>query len=105
MPQAGERDEEKDALCGRPVRIEARSGATHAAADWIRDETHWGGEPEVSMLSDIFDVEITVAACDAMQVLRYGGGQGRKVVYLLYTGQHYDPLIGPPPEHRRLFPP
>ena len=76
-----------------------------AYGEWIRDEMHWGGEPEVSKLSEIFDVEITIAACDAMQVLRYGGGQGRKVVYMLYTGQHYDPLIGPPPEHRRLFPP
>ena len=25
--------------------------------------------------------------------------------YLLYTGQHYDPLLGPPPQHERKFPP
>ena len=57
------------------------------------------------MLSEIFDVEITVVACDAMNVLRYGGGQRRKVVYMLYTGQHYDPLTGPAPAHVREFPP
>ena len=74
-------------------------------AAWITDETRWGGEPEVSMLSELFDVEITVAACDAMNVLHYGGGRRRRVVYILYTGQHYDPLIGPPPEHARSFPP
>ena len=40
-----------------------------------------------------------------MRILRYGGGRGRRVVYMLYTGQHYDPLLGPPPENKRTFPP
>ncbi len=41
---------------------------------------------------------------DAMRVLHYGGGLSRKVVYMLYTGQHYDPLVGPGTEGRRSFP-
>ena len=72
---------------------------------WIMDDTHWGGEPEVSMIAEYFDVEITVASCDGSGILHYGGGRKRKVVYLLYTGQHYDPLVGPPPRHMRTFPP
>ena len=40
-----------------------------------------------------------------MNILHYGGGRNRRVIYLLYTGQHYDPLIGAPPEHARYFPP
>jgi hypothetical protein len=70
---------------------------------WIQDETHWGGEPEVSMIAERYDVEIVVATCDGSQILHYGGGRSRDVVYVLYTGQHYDPLLGP--HQARRFPP
>lgn len=73
--------------------------------DWITDETHWGGEPEVSMLSELYSVEVVVAVCDGTKLLHYGGGRRRKAIYILYTGQHYDPLVGPPPHHTRVFPP
>ena len=114
-----------------------------AYARWILDETHWGGEPEVSMLAgamahgerrhprhtlatsaaclcawltcccrgcccvgaELYDVEIIVACCDSARMLHYGGGQRRHVAYMLYTGQHYDPLVGPPPTCDRIFPP
>ena len=75
---------------------------------WIADETHWGGEPEVSMLAEIYQVEIIVAVCgyvSTRKVLKYGGGSDRPTVYLLYTGQHYDPLVGPPPARARQFAP
>ena len=74
---------------------------------WIADETHWGGEPEVKMLADLYKVEILVAVCGEAtgKVLTYGGGMNRPTVYLLYTGQHYDPLVGPAPSFVRTFPP
>ena len=61
--------------------------------------------------AELFDVEIVVAACggagrsDAASILRYSGDRNRRVVYVLYTGQHYDPLVGPPPGHTKLFAP
>ena len=49
--------------------------------------------------------QVVVATCEPPTLLRYGGGQQRHIVYLLYTGQHYDPLIGPPPSSVRKFAP
>ena len=43
--------------------------------------------------------------CASSTLLRYGAGEARKQVYLLYTGQHYDPLVGPAPRFERAFPP
>ena len=58
------------------------------------------------MLSELYRVEVVVACCEnGGTLLRYGGGLGRPIIYTLYTGQHYDPLVGPPPEHTRVWPP
>ena len=68
-----------------------------AYAAWIQDDHHWGGEPEVLMLASHFRVEIIVCSCESLIFLRYranGCPSPRGRVYLLYTGQHYDPLIG-----------
>lgn len=62
---------------------------------WIRNEMHWGGEPEVLMLAEHFKAQLVVVSCESLTVLRYGTptiGTG----YLLYTGQHYDPLASGP---------
>ncbi len=75
-----------------------------AYGGWIRDEHHWGGEPELVALAAHFRVEIVVASCESLSLLKYGSDGGLHTVYMLYTGQHYDPLAGPPPSHRRRFP-
>ena len=61
-------------------------------AEWIQDKTHWGGEPEVLMLAEHFGVEVVVVSCETLSLLRYS--ESAETVYLLYTGQHYDPLVG-----------
>ena len=63
-----------------------------AYGEWIRNEMHWGGEPEIVMLAEHFGVEAVVTSCESMRSLRYG--HGGRAVHLLYTGQHYDPLVG-----------
>ena len=73
-----------------------------AYGEWIRNEMHWGGEPEIVMLAEHFGVEAVVTSCESMRSLRYG--DGGRAVHLLYTGQHYDPLIGPSPSNQRRFP-
>jgi hypothetical protein len=71
--------------------------SVEAYSEWIRNEHHWGGESEVVMLASHFAVQVVVVSCEALHVLRYRpdveklGG----TAYLLYTGQHYDPLLGP----------
>jgi hypothetical protein len=37
---------------------------------WIRDEHHWGGEPEVLMLASHFGVEVVICSCEALNFLR-----------------------------------
>ena len=68
-------------------------------AAWIQDSHHWGGEPEIVMLSEHFGVEIVVVSCESLSFLRYGEGAAKGRVYLLYTGQHYDPLVRPRGSH------
>ena len=67
-----------------------------AYGKWILDDHHWGGEPEIVMLANHFSIEIIVCSCESLSFLRYApeaaDSPGR--AYLLYTGQHYDPLLG-----------
>jgi len=61
---------------------------------WIKNDHHWGGEPEVLMLAGHFGVEIVIVSCESLNFLRYADAAPAKRIYLLYTGQHYDPLLG-----------
>ena len=73
---------------------------------WITLDHNWGGEPEVLMLAAHFGVEIAICSCESMSFLRYSdesSGSSKGTVHLLYTGQHYDPLIGP--DGTLVFPP
>jgi len=80
-------------------------------AAWIRNDFHWGGEAEIASLAKHYNVEVVVVSCEAMRTLCYGSENGdcSGRVYLLYTGQHYDPLVAvPSPEvlpsgERRIF--
>lgn len=66
-------------------------------ASWIRNDTHWGGENEVLVLAKHYNLEVSIVCCRSLQVMCYGADEqackkkGR--VYLLYTGEHYDPLV------------
>lgn len=46
------------------------------------------------MLAAHYGVEIVIASCETLSFLRYADGTPERRVYLLYTGQHYDPLLG-----------
>eukprot|EP00930_Biecheleria_cincta_P102327 TRINITY_DN94029_c0_g1_i1.p1 TRINITY_DN94029_c0_g1~~TRINITY_DN94029_c0_g1_i1.p1 ORF type:complete len:382 (+),score=73.60 TRINITY_DN94029_c0_g1_i1:176-1321(+) len=67
-------------------------------ATWIMNTMHWGGENEIVVLAEHFKVEVAVISCEGMNKIVYGQGPtatGR--VYILYTGQHYDPLVAGAP--------
>ena len=59
-----------------------------------------GGENEILVLAEHFKVEVTVVSCESMTTLTYGEGQPNGRVHILYTGQHYDPLVGVGPADR-----
>lgn len=69
--------------------------STDEYAAWIRNEFHWGGENEVLALARHYGVEIALVSCESLQVLCYGSDNPscNARVYILYTGQHYDPLV------------
>lgn len=55
------------------------------------------GEAELLVLGAHLEVEVAVVSCESLSVLVYGRGsevEGR--IYILYTGQHYDPVVGIP---------
>jgi len=82
-----------------------------AYARKIRDKHEWGGENEVLALARRYRLEVALVSCESLQVMCYGSDipdcTGR--VYLLYTGQHYDPLVAAASadasaaEERKLF--
>ena len=71
----------------------------------MQDERHWGGESEIVMIAEHYGVEVVVASCESLRLHHYPcvAAAPAHVVYLLYTGQHYDPLVGPSPADQRLF--
>lgn len=62
---------------------------------WILLETSWGGEIEINILSELFHVSIIVIPLETLNPLRYSplGSDSIGVIFLLYTGQHYDAII------------
>jgi hypothetical protein len=67
---------------------------------WIKDDLNWGGENEICILCEHFNVEIQVICmAENSSSLTYGETHdthrvrtGR--IFLLYSGQHYDALVG-----------
>ena len=74
--------EARAVLLGSPVDVYAA---------WIQQPHNWGGEHEIIALANHFQLCVCVVSADAT-TLRYGD-QG-STIYLLYTGTHYDPLVG-----------
>uniref|UniRef100_A0A7S1UIY4 Ubiquitin thioesterase OTU n=1 Tax=Phaeomonas parva TaxID=124430 RepID=A0A7S1UIY4_9STRA len=62
---------------------------------WIQNHFNWGGETEIFVLSTHYDVEISVVSCEGVNIITYNEGADKSGrIYILYTGQHYDPLVG-----------
>lgn len=68
---------------------------------WIQSENAWGGQIELDILSQQFDVEICSIDVQTLRVDRYNEGAPRRC-FLVYSGIHYDiialSLFGMPPE-------
>ena len=69
-----------------------RSPKDYAA--WIQKPDSWGGEIELIILAQKLQVEVSVINMTSQNIITYGtetASKGR--VHLLYTGQHYDPIV------------
>lgn len=68
---------------------------------WIQSEDAWGGQIELDILSQQFDIEICSIDVQTLRVDRYNEGAPRRC-FLVYSGIHYDTialsLFGMPPE-------
>lgn len=63
---------------------------------WILRDTSWGGEVEIMILAELNGVQISVIHLDSLTLLTYSPSNPQACgrIYLLYTGQHYDALLG-----------
>ncbi|EIJ88139.1 ubiquitin thioesterase OTU1 [Nematocida parisii] len=60
-------------------------------SNWIQDPTTWGGAPEITIISKIYKTKVCVIQRD---LVTYGfGDEFRSVVYLSYSGSHYNAVI------------
>jgi ubiquitin thioesterase OTU1 len=68
---------------------------------WIQTEDAWGGQIELDILSQQFDVEICSIDVQSLRVDQYNEGASRRCI-VVYSGIHYDTialtLFGMPPE-------
>jgi ubiquitin thioesterase OTU1 len=68
---------------------------------WIQSEDAWGGQIELDILSQQFDVEICSIDVQTLRVDKYNEGAPRRCI-VVYSGIHYDTialsLFGMPPE-------
>lgn len=61
---------------------------------WILLDSSWGGEIEINILSELFNVSIIVIPLESLRPLRYSPEfNSIGVIFLIYTGQHYDAII------------
>ena len=98
------------AILADPARynsvILGRSTEDYAA--WIQHPLQFGGETEICILADHFDVAINIVSVESLTILPYAPRHGkgaRGQTYLLYTaaaGGHYDAIVGA--DGRCLFP-
>lgn len=58
---------------------------------WILQPNIWGGEPEIAVISEIYKTKVCVIHRDIK--LYHFGGEFRSVVYLSYSGTHYNAVI------------
>lgn len=60
---------------------------------WIQSDTSWGGAIELSILCEVYRVEIAAVDIKTTRLDIYGQDKGfSSRVFLIYDGIHYDPL-------------
>lgn len=65
---------------------------------WIQQESSWGGDIELDILSRVLGVEIDACIVDPFQMQKYNEGAPERVV-LIYSGIHYDTVaVSPDPD-------
>ena len=65
---------------------------------WVCKTDTWGGEVEISMLSEHFQIEVGVVDIRTNQIYLYNCSRGEdenqgERIYILYDGIHYDALV------------
>lgn len=66
---------------------------------WITSSGTWGGAPEIVVISRMYKTQVCVIDTDAFAPL-YFGEEFKSMVYLAYTGDHYNPVFAKTPEGR-----
>ena len=74
---------------------------------WIQTEDAWGGQIELDILSQHFDIEISSIDVQTLRVDRYNEGQPTRCI-VVYSGIHYDtialaPFDAPPESDIKVF--
>lgn len=72
----------------------------------------WGGEVEILIIAELFQVQISVVQIETLSSLIYRPPLPRThesccdfpMIYLLYTGQHYDSLVSSDDRRSGIFP-
>ncbi|KAH9426008.1 aminotransferase [Dermatophagoides pteronyssinus] len=61
---------------------------------WIRNEDHWGGGIELSILSAYYEIEIVAVDTQNERLNRFGEDKNYpRRIFLIFDGIHYDPLV------------
>jgi hypothetical protein len=80
--------ETREMVLGMPVEEYARK-----IVRW----SEWGGEVELVTLARHFGVKVTIVSCENLRSSEYAPDEGSgKTIFILYTGQHYDPIVTAP---------
>ncbi|KAK2750898.1 ubiquitin-specific protease otu1 [Onygenales sp. PD_40] len=65
---------------------------------WIKSEDSWGGQIELNILSQYFDMEICSIDVQSLRVDRYNEGRPFRCI-IVYSGIHYDTIALSPYSH------
>lgn len=96
-------------LANQNVYSEVRLGKNPVEyAQWIQMWDSYGGETEILILCDLYEVEISIASLESRTVLTYKPSvvlkdhNKNRRIYLLYNGQHYNAVVDGS-EEKRIF--
>jgi len=57
--------------------------------EWIKQPSSWGGEPEIIILSDYFNLNIVVGVVETKEIIKFGESN-ENLLFIIYYGGHYD---------------
>jgi ubiquitin thioesterase OTU1 len=74
---------------------------------WIQTEDAWGGQIELNIISNHFDIEICSIDVQGLRIDRYNEGRPKRCI-VVYSGIHYDtialsPFDSPPELDHKIF--